>query len=514
LPTERAGGLMAQPEMVVLDRSGVILHANEAWALGTAAGTPRSGRGANYFDFWAGDEALTMGVRAVLEGRRSELRIEVAGGLDAAGAPRRVLVTATALATEGGGAILAHSDVVAGRTTEDELLLAKQEAEAADHAKSAFLASMSHELRTPLNSIIGFSQLLEDGMGGPLTERQRKYAANILASGQQLLDLIDNVLELTKVEAGHSTLQLSLFDVDAVLRDLHTLVHRLAERKRIALSLAAGADLLPVTADRPKVKQVLFNLLSNAIKFTPEGGTVRVEARRGAGGEWLEFVVTDSGPGIPRDQLAQLFDPFARAAPAVGGRAGSERPGMGLALVRRLVELHGGHVRIESDVGRGTTAIVRLPLTARSPSTHFTPAVLPAVAEHAGPLVLVVEDDAQAGELLSDYLTSGGYAVARAASGEQALHLVRDRRPAAITLDLLLPDRDGLELLALLKSLPATHEIPVIVVSVTEPRDVAVRLGALAWLVKPVERNALLKLLDRALRPDGAVPLGAGSGGG
>lgn len=505
---------MAQPEMVVLDRAGVILHANEAWALGTAAGTPRSGRGANYFDFWAGDEALITGVRAVLEGRRSDFRIEIASGLDAAGAPGRVLVAATAL-TEGGGAILAHTEVAAGRTTEEELLLAKQEAEAADHAKSAFLASMSHELRTPLNSIIGFSQLLEDGMGGPLTERQHKYAANILASGQQLLDLIDNVLDLAKVEAGHPTLQLSLFDVEAVLRDLHTLVHRLAERKRISLSLAAGADLLPITADRPKVKQVLFNLLSNAIKFTPEGGAVGVEARRMAADDWLEFVVTDSGPGIPRDRLEELFDPFARAAPAVGGRAGSERPGMGLALARRLVELHGGHVRIESVVGRGTTAIVRLPVTARSPDIPFSPAAPPVVAEHAGPLVLVVEDDPQAGELLSDYLASGGYAVARAASGEQALHLVRDLQPAAITLDLLLPDRDGLELLALLKSLPATHEIPVIVVSVTEPRDVALRLGALAWLVKPVERSALLKLLDRALQPGGAaVPLAAGSGAG
>ena len=504
-----------RPEIVVLDRTGVILQANEAWALGAGAGAHTFGRGGSYFVVTGTAGEMEAGIRAVLEGRRSEFRSEYR---EASG--RRVLVAATALATDGGGAIVTHTDVTAERSAEAELQRAKQTAEAADHARAAFLASMSHELRTPLNSIIGFSQLLEDGTAGALTERQHKYAVNILTSGRQLLELIDNVLELTKVEAGHLSLQLSLFEVAAVLRDLHTLVQRLAERKRIALTLNAGEDLLPVTADRPKVKQILFNLLSNAIKFTPEGGAVAVRASRAApppdaaptAGDWFEFVVSDSGAGIPAERLDHLFDAFVRPGSEGGG---GERPGVGLALARRLVELHGGRIRVESAVGSGTTVTVQLPLAARSPESPVA-VVGPTrgEAERPGPLVLVVEDDRQAGELLSDYLTGGGYAVVRAHTGEQALRLVRDMQPVAITLDLLLPDRDGLEVLALLKSLPATHDIPVVVVSVTAPRDVAMQLGAFAWLTKPVQRSALLEVLDRALQAAGAVPLAAGGDAG
>jgi signal transduction histidine kinase/CheY-like chemotaxis protein len=495
--------------MVVLDRAGVILHANEAWALGTGAGAHAFGRGSSYFVVTGTAGDMEAGIHAVLEGRRSEFRSEYR-----AASERRVLVAATALATDGGGAIVTHTDVTAERSAEEDLQRAKQTAEAADHARSAFLASMSHELRTPLNSIIGFSQLLEDGTGGALTERQHKYAVNILTSGRQLLELIDNVLELTKVEAGHLSLQLSLFEVEAVLRDLHTLVQRLAERKRIGLTMKAGEDLLPVTADRPKVKQILFNLLSNAIKFTPEGGAVSVRAGRVAPppdvapGEWFEVVVSDSGVGIPAERLDHLFDAFVRPGDDAGGGG---RPGVGLALARRLVELHGGRIRVESAIGSGTTVTVQLPVAARS--TESPVAVVDpsrGEAERPGPLVLVVEDDRQAGELLSDYLTGGGYAVIRAHTGEQALRLVRDVQPVAITLDLLLPDRDGLEVLALLKSLPATHDIPVVVVSVTAPRDVAMQLGAFAWLTKPVQRSALLEVLDRALQAASAVPLAAG----
>ena len=508
MPADGEDGVTSRPEVVVLDRAGVILHANEAWALGTGAGANAFGRGSSYFGVTGTAGDMEAGIRAVLEGRRSEFRSEWR-----AGSGHLVLVVATALATDGGGAIVTHTDVTAERSAEVELQRARQTAEAADHARSAFLASMSHELRTPLNSIIGFSQLLEDGTGGALTERQHKYAVNILASGRQLLELIDNVLELTKVEAGHLSLQLSLFEVEAVLRDLHTLVQRLAERKRIVLTMNAGEDLLPVTADRPKVKQILFNLLSNAIKFTPEGGAVSVRASRvapppdAAPGDWFEVVVSDSGVGIPAERLDHLFDAL-RPGEDTGERG---RPGVGLALARRLVEVHGGRIRVESVLGSGTTVTVQLPVAARS--TESPVAVVGPTrgeAERPGPLVLVVEDDRQAGELLSDYLTGGGYAVVRAHTGEQALRLVRDVQPVAITLDLLLPDRDGLEVLALLKSLPATHDIPVVVVSVTAPREVATQLGAFAWLTKPVQRNALLEMLDRALQATGGVPLAAG----
>jgi signal transduction histidine kinase len=338
--------------MVVLDRNGVVLHANDGWALGTAVGAPACGRGANYFEVSGASEEVEAGIRAVLEGRRSEFRSEREVRSGNGGPARRILVAATALATDGGGAIVTHLDTTAERPAEEF-------PEAGDLARSAFLSSMSHELRTPLNSIIGFSQLLEDGTGGALNDRQRKYAVNILTSGRQLLDLIDNVLELTKVEARHLALQPSHFEVTLLLRDLRALVQRIAERKHLTLTITAADDRLAVTADRLKVKQVLFNLLSNAITSTPESGTVELRAgrvpgdRARAAGDWLEFVVSDSGSGIPRERLDHLFDAL-------------ERPGGGLVLARRLVELHGGHIRVESDVGSGTTVTVELPVTART----------------------------------------------------------------------------------------------------------------------------------------------------
>jgi signal transduction histidine kinase/ActR/RegA family two-component response regulator len=495
-------------EIVVLDRDGTIVAANDAWSRaarerGWTLVAP-GGRKVSYLELYRGAaEApeVLAGVRAVLQGRRREFRLEYRS--DHSALPRWFLLSATALEAGGSGAVIAQVDVTERRCVEDELRRAKQAAEAADHAKSAFLASMSHELRTPLNAIIGFSQLLEDQTGGPLVERQQRYVHNILVSGRHLLELIDNVLDLTKVEAASMSLQLSLSDIGVILRDVEMLVRRLAEKKRLKLSFEPAENLPPISLDQPKVKQALFNLLSNAITFTPEGGCVTVTARPTPAttpdaGEWVEIQVTDTGSGIPRDQQAGLFESF-------------QGNGVGLALARRLVELHGGKIWLESEVGIGTAVTFQLPIARRS---HDHPAPrgndsgerpLPPL----GPLVLVVDDDPHASELLWHYLADSGYAVARAYTGEQAVRMAQELRPSAITLDTLLPDRDGLEVLALLKSLPATRNIPVVVVTVTERRDVGLQLGALAWLVKPVDRAGLIEVLERALQPDYAPTLPA-----
>ncbi len=352
-------------EIVVLDRDGTIVAANDAWSRaarerGWELDPPGGGRRLSYLDLYRGAaeaQEVLAGVRAVLQGRRREFRLEYRW--DHTAPPRWFLLSATALEAGGDGAVIAHADITERRSAEAELRRAKQAAEAADHAKSAFLASMSHELRTPLNAIIGFSQLLEEQTGGPLGERQQRYVHNILVSGRQLLELIDNVLDLTKVEAARMSLQLSLSDLGVILHDVEMLVRRLAEKKRLELTFESAESLPAISLDQPKIKQVLFNLLSNAITFTPEGGRVLVRARRAAPattpepGEWVEIEVVDTGTGIPRDRQAGLFEAFP------GG-------GVGLALARRLVELHGGKIWLASEVRTGTTVTVQLPTAGRS----------------------------------------------------------------------------------------------------------------------------------------------------
>lgn len=495
-------------EMLVLDRTGAIVDCNEAWSRGASARGWVAGKaaslGANYLALYESDRGpgperagdVVAGVRAVLDGRLEQFRLEFPW--DDARERRWFLLTATPLAPALGGAVVAHADVTARHGAEQSLRLAKQVAEATDRARSTFLASMSHELRTPLNAVIGFSQLLEERAIGPLNEKQLKYVSHILSSGRQLLELIDNVLDLTRVEAARLSLQLTLCDLGTILHDVRTLVQRLVESKRLTLTTRIDDDVPLVTVDQPKIKQVVFTLLSSAITFTPEGGRVEVTVRR-ATDEWVEIGVKDSGVGARRVELAPDEDATLGPAPLGGG--------LGLGYARRQIELHGGSLVLESEVGTGTTATFRLPRQPRLPErVSGDDDSGGAQRFQSGPLVLVIEDDSQAAELLAHYLGEGGYSVARAATGEQAIRMVQTLRPAAITLDPRLPDRDGLDLLALFRTLPGVQDTPVVVISVTRQRDVAFQLGALAWLVKPVRREELLEVLGRALQLAGAPP--------
>ncbi|MBI2163377.1 MAG: response regulator, partial [candidate division NC10 bacterium] len=364
------------------------------------------------------------------------------------------------------------------KTTNLELARASQ-------VKSEFLARMSHDLRTSLNAILGFTDLLLTQEADPLTDKQQRYLGHVANAGQHLLSLINDILDLSRVEAGRLEIHPESCHVAPLLEGTLALFRTQALARRITLTLEIGSPLGELMADRIRLQQILHNLLSNAVKFSPEGGVVTVTARQI--GLELELVVQDGGIGIHPEDQERIFEMYEQAGTAEGRQKGT---GLGLAITKRLVELHGGRVRVESVPGQGSTFTVRLPGMAPTGAE-------PAGADVARPLVLVVEDDLQAAELIRDHLTHGGYRVVVVGSGHAGLGAARRLRPHAITLDLGLPDMDGWEVLYRLKRDPDTQGTPVLVVSARDQGRLGLSLGAVDWLVKPVDPQRLFAALQR-----------------
>jgi PAS domain S-box-containing protein len=458
------------------------------------------------------------GVQALLDSARCTGRAEGTLECIAKGGRRFIAWVAITLRRDATGApigyVLVANDITERRRVNEEraqLLVREQEARArleesnraleeATRTKSAFLATMSHELRTPLNSIIGFSDLLlEDEPGADAAgARRRRYLSHIHESGCHLLDLVNDILDLAKVEAGRMDLHPEPFDPTISLHAVEAVIRPLADKKQITLTTDVAAGLPTIYADEAKFRQVLYNLLSNAVKFTDEGGWVKTGARL-VDGE-LEVVVADNGSGITPEDQARIFEEFQQGDSAAARR--HEGTGLGLALARRLVELQGGRIWVESAPGEGSRFGFTMALRVAAPSDlEDTPAeARDEAAPDTRPLVLVAEDEAGARSLLHTYLEQGGYRVATVADGDRVVEQVRALRPVAVTLDVMLPGRDGWEVLQALKDDPTTADVPVVIVSVLDNQTLGYALGASAYLTKPIGRRELLPALARAVR--------------
>jgi signal transduction histidine kinase/CheY-like chemotaxis protein len=363
---------------------------------------------------------------------------------------------------------------------------------AASHAKSDFLASMSHELRTPLSAILGFSDLMrhEPAVDDAVTV-PTEWVEHVHRGGEHLLALVNDVLDLSKVEAGRMELRYESFDLASAIAELANGLRPLADRKDLTLTVDAG--MFPLVADRGRFRQVLYNLVSNAIKFTPPGGRVSVSAEQA--GDDIRLTVADTGVGIAPSELPVIFDEFKQVGMAKDREGGT---GLGLALAQRLVEAHGGSIDVESTLGEGTTFTVRLPRRREAADTAAAAVPAPAHEPAAGSRdILVIEDDPSAIRLLREYLEPIGYSLRYATDGEKGLAMVAEQRPLAILLDVLVPRIDGWEVLRQLKADPAMRDIPVVMVTIVDEREVGLALGAVDYLVKPVQRVALLACLER-----------------
>jgi CheY-like chemotaxis protein len=367
-----------------------------------------------------------------------------------------------------------------------ELERKSAELEVASEHKSAFLASMSHELRTPLNAVIGFSEVLLERMFGDLNDRQEEYLRDILSSGKHLLELLNEILDLSKVEAGRMELELTTFSVRGVIEQTIALVRERAALHGITLTVDIEPGLDQVECDELRFKQVVLNLLSNAVKFTPDGGHVTV--RTTTTERWLTVTVTDDGVGIPPEDTERIFEAFHQ------GRRGASREegtGLGLTLCRRIVALMGGELTLQTEVGVGSTFGFTIPLRgADGPGDQGG-------RDASDPVVVVIDDDRASLDLMSAYLDGQGVQVVRARDGKEGLESIRRRRPAAALLDSRLPDLDGWQVLHELRTDPRSAKLPVIVVSIVDERPRGLAAGATEYLIKPVGRDALLDALRR-----------------
>src|SRR5256714_5702782 len=373
--------------------------------------------------------------------------------------------------------------------------------EIASQHKSQFLANMSHELRTPLNAIIGVSEMLREDAES--LNQDLEPLDRVLGAGRHLLALINDILDLSKIEAGRMELALSSFVLAPLIADVVKTIEPLAAKNSNKVAVHCAADMGTMQADQMRLRQALLNLMSNANKFT-EAGTITVDAsdKKENGPDWITLSVADTGIGMTPEQMDKLFQEFSQASSTTASKYGGT--GLGLAISRHFCRMMGGDITVESKPGEGSTFTIHLPRIVKSTEMSAIRAqvearpqpVRPVREEAEEPLILVVDDDATVRGLVERHLTRAGFAVVTARGGQEGLRLVRELRPAAVTLDIMMPDLDGWTVLAAIKGDPALASTPVVLMSIVDQKNRGYALGAADYLVKPVDRGKLVATLS------------------
>jgi len=377
-----------------------------------------------------------------------------------------------------------------------ELEIANAKLKKADRMKSEFLANMSHELRTPLNAIIGFAEILRDGICGVLNEDQKSAVLDIHESGKHLLQMINDILDLSKVEAGRMELQLEEFPIAKAMDEVYSIVRDMANKKGLNLQFFIPDDLPDIFADQVKFKQIMYNLLSNAIKFTPQGD---IKVNVDYDDKEFSISVTDTGIGIDPKYHEVIFDEFKQLDSSQSRQY--EGTGLGLTLTRKLVEMHGGRIWVESEgLGFGSKFIFTMPIISTTEHIHRGTQIheLQTMSKKKnGKIILVVEDNAQAAQLICIYLTEAGYDTVVITDGEEAIKKAKEIKPFAITLDIMLPKKDGWQVMQELKGSIDTRDMPIIIISIIDDQNLGFSMGAVGYLVKPLDKDQLLSILDK-----------------
>jgi signal transduction histidine kinase/CheY-like chemotaxis protein len=405
--------------------------------------------------------------------------------------------------------VLAMEDVTERRRAEEEVAKAKEASEMANRTKSLFLANMSHELRTPLNAIVGYSEMLQEEAAAQHLDSFGEDLGKINASGRHLLALINDILDLSKIEAGKMELFLENFELNALIDEVASTIQPMVEKNSNKLLIECSADLGGMRADQVKVRQALFNLLSNAAKFTHDGSiTLNAEREQMDGLDWIVFRVADSGIGLTPEKIVRLFQDFTQADASTTRKFGGT--GLGLALTRRYCQMMGGDVIVRSAPGEGSTFTIKLPAIVSEVKSELSSDAPDGITEVvsggdriADPptppstCVLVIDDDPSQRELMRRFLSKEGFLIRSAGSGEEGLRLARELLPIAITLDVMMPDMDGWAVLDALKSDAVLRDIPVIMLTMVDDPERGFTLGAADYVTKPVNRRRLSRILKR-----------------